>query len=101
MLSHAHGCTTQEPKSSGARVSLQGETRALSSVHQFRSPTRRSAMLWFLIGIGLTSLAIMVTVDGVLAEFQQRQAQTTAIVSAGTLGLMFFLALLYAGGGTP
>ena len=51
-----------------------------------------------IIGVGLAALAVIVTVEGLIADRQHRRAETGAAMAAGCIGLLFFIALLAAAG---
>lgn len=56
-------------------------------------------MIGPLIGFGLAAIAIVVTADGLIAGRQHRRPETGTALIAGTLGIVYFIAMIWAAGG--
>ena len=55
-------------------------------------------MTAMVVGVALATLAIIITVEGLVAEHQRRKAQTGSVMLAGAIGIAFFIAVLAAAG---
>ena len=51
-----------------------------------------------IFAFALIAIAMVVTIEGMMAEKQHRRAETGAALVSGTIGILFFIACAYAAG---